>query len=232
MSRRAFVPGAPVSDDDDHVRANGMWYEEWQSGYHDILRAGHRRPRFKSTILAKLHSPHPPDFLHAGPLATVPFLVSDRARKRFRQAGLSGIRFSPVEVVKIATKGLRERAPRHGEPEDAILKARTRLPPVAAPRLHAVRVIGRLEVVPEHDSGRCRGTGFVSPFALPESESTPDLWMPTVRGRRLRGWVFCSARFRDVVRESELSNISFEEFGATMRRYRRESREKDRLDSD
>jgi hypothetical protein len=77
----------------------------------------------RTTILAELHSPITPDFLHGG-ADEVPFLVSPRAKGIMRKFGLTGLRFSSVEIAKIATKGARKGKPKGGEPEDQIVKAR------------------------------------------------------------------------------------------------------------
>src|SRR5436189_3811739 len=68
-----FFPYADQSSDYNHIRANGMWYQEWQSGYTDILKRGYPRPKHKTTVLAELCSPITPDFLHGGD-GDVPFL--------------------------------------------------------------------------------------------------------------------------------------------------------------
>src|SRR5262245_58455760 len=116
----AFLPYSDPPSDYDNIRINGMWFQEWQGGYHDILKRGYPRPKHKTTILAELHTPVTPDFLHGGGDGAVPFLVSPRARKIIRHHRLSGVSFSSVEVVKVATQGLRRGRSRSGEPADLI----------------------------------------------------------------------------------------------------------------
>ena len=218
---RAFLfHESDTPSDYDDIRLNGMWYQEWQGGYEDLLRRGHPRPEHKTTILAELFSPETTDFLHGGD-GNVPILVSERAKKLMRGDGLTGFRFSRVEVVKIATKGKRKRTPRHGEPADQITKAKDQAGTILPPRLHAVRVIGRLEVNPDFPSGRCPGSDCVTPFDLPKTKLMPDLWRPTINGRPLGGWAYCSQRFRDVIIEHGLSNIAFEPFENQMDEFRR-----------
>src|SRR5437899_3223895 len=103
----AYLPCSDPSSDYAHIHVNGMWYQAWQGGYHDILKRGYPRPKNKTTILAEIHSPTTPDFLHGG-AADVPFLVSPRAKALMRRHRLSGVGFSSVEIVKIATKGIRK----------------------------------------------------------------------------------------------------------------------------
>jgi hypothetical protein len=59
---------------------------------------------------------------------------------------LIGFDFRPVVVAKIASKGIRMREQKRGEPEDRILKSRG-IPLDSAPALHAVWVAGFVEVV-------------------------------------------------------------------------------------
>jgi hypothetical protein len=136
-------------------------------GYDDILKKGYPRPKFRTTILAELYSPITPDFLHGG-ADDVPFLVSTQAKVVMRKHRLTGFRFSSVEVTKIATKGIRTRKPRGGDPEDQIMKSKNQSKAVLCPELHAVRVVGRLEIIPQYASGRCPHTGYVTPYDLPK----------------------------------------------------------------
>jgi len=191
-----------------------MWYQEWQGGYDDILKKGYPRPKHKTTILAELHSPHVPDFLHGG-AGEVPFLVSSRAKKVIRDNQLTGIRFSRVEVAKIATKGKRRRKPKSGEPEDQILKAKDQAANLVIPNLHAVYTIGRLEIIPQHKTGRCPQTRYVSPYELPDIDTMPDLWCPTINGRTFSAWIYCSERFVAVVKSANLSNMHSPRFSRT-----------------
>jgi hypothetical protein len=215
----AYLPYSDPPSDDANIRINGMWYQEWQGGYHDILKRGYPRPKHKTTILAELHSPATPDFLHGG-AADVPFLVSPRARSIMRKLRLTGVRFSSVEIVKVATKGKRRTRSRVGEPEDLILKAADQSNSVRLPTLYAARVVGRLEVIPEYPSGRCPRIGYVSPYDLPAIGEMPDLWRPTIQGRTFSAWVYCSQRFRDVAEGHDLTNIGFEPFTEHMARFR------------
>src|SRR5437868_5879670 len=84
--------------------------------------AGYPRPKTRSTILAELHSPNTPDFLHGGD-GGLPFLVSPHTKSLMRKHALTGFRFSAVEIAKIATKGVRLAKQKNGEPEDVILRA-------------------------------------------------------------------------------------------------------------
>ena len=219
----AYLPYSYPPSDYEHIRLDGLWVQEWQGGYHDILERGYPQPKQKTTILAELYSPVIPDFLHGG-AADVPFLISPRTKTILRQSVLTGFRFSKVEVVKIATKGTRRHRPRGGEPEDQIMKRTNVMADVTCPTLHAVRVIGRLEIIPKYRSGRCPRSGYVTPYALPRSGRMPDLWRPTINGRTFSGWVYCSPRFRDVVKKHGLSNIAFEPFDKHMARFRKDIR--------
>lgn len=130
----AYLPYSDTPSDYDNIRINGMWYREWQSGYYDILKRGYPRPKHKTTILAELYSPVTPDFLHGGD-GDVPFLVSPRARALIRKHRLTGVQFSAVEIVKIATTGKRKARSRAGEPEDLIMKAEDKSSTVVLPKL-------------------------------------------------------------------------------------------------
>jgi len=221
MKLYAFHPAEGSDSDYSYVRNNGMWYVRGQGGYEDILDRGCPRPKHKTTVLAELYSPNTPDFLHGVGTSKVPFLVSQRAKLLIRKNGLTGIRFSRVEVVKVATKGKGKgkRIPRGGEPEDLILKAKDQSFTVSKPKLYAVYVIGRLEIVPKYPSGRCPITGFVTPYDLPKSGKMPDMWHPTINGLTFSGWPCCTKRFRDVVVENSLTNISFEPFETYMDKF-------------
>jgi len=203
---KAFHPVPAVADDYGHVRANGMWYQSWQSGYQDILKRGLPRPSDPRTILAELHSPNVPSFLH-GNTAQVPFLVTSAARKILEDEELTGLDFSPVIVAKLATKGERRRSSSSGEPEDVILKSRA-ADPARAPTLHAVFVTGLVEVRPDFPSGR-DPAGWVSPFEPISDASRVDLWRPSIGGQPFAAWAFCSERFRRVCEQHELTNIAF-----------------------
>lgn len=198
-----------------------MWYQEWQSGYADILKRGYPRPQFKTTILAELQSPTVPDFLH-GSTEDVPFLVATRTKKILQQHRLTGIRFSRVEIVKVATRGMKNRGTKRGEPEDQISKAGNRVSHVELPKLHAAYVIGRLDIIPDSPTGRVPGTRYVTPYDLPRRGTMPDLWRPTIKGRTFAAWVYCSHRFKEVVERNGLTNIRFEPFTEQMARFRQE----------
>ncbi|NOT22362.1 MAG: hypothetical protein HOP22_06505 [Nitrospiraceae bacterium] len=212
---RAYHPTPESTDDYSSVRVNGMWYQPWQSGYDDILKHGVPRPTDKRTILAELHSPHVPDFLHGGGSGEVPFLVTERARSVLEKHRLTGFDFAPVLVAKIATKGKRTRGTRGGEPEDSILKARG-ISLVEAPILFAVYVVGRVDVLPDQESGR-HPSGCVAPFQIVgERAEGADLWRPQYRGVAFSAWAFCSDQFRSVCVQEGLSNIQFESFESFM----------------
>lgn len=218
----AYLPYSVPGSDYAHIRINGLWYQEWQAGYHHFLKRGYPRPSRKTTVLAELHSPVTPDFLHGGD-GDVPFLVSPRARAVIRQHGLTGVRFSSVEVVKVATKGSRiGPSPRRG-PEDLITKARDQLNAESIPKLYAARVCGRFEIVPQFPSGVYPEIGYVTPYDLPATGDMPDLWRPTIRGRTFAAWVYCSERFRAVITQEELSNIGFQSFAEHMAEFRRDA---------
>ncbi len=214
----AYHPEAPRADDYGSLRVNGMWYQSWASGYHDILKRGFPRPIDERTVLAELHSPNVPDFLHGGGSGEVPFLVSDRARSALERNHVVGLEFVPVQVAKIATMGKRQRVPQVGEPEDAILKSRG-VSLELAPKLFAAYVIGRVTAMPEYESGR-HPTGVVSPFELATAEQPCDVWRPQYDGEPFSAWVFCSERFKAVCEEAGLSNIAFVPFDAFMGAFR------------
>jgi hypothetical protein len=201
-------------------RIDAQWYQPWQSGYHDILKRGFPRPDDGRTILAELHSPRIYDFLHPG-VGDVPFLVSKRGRDVLDQRELSGFEYAPVEISKIATKGLRSRKVKGGEPEDSISKARG-IDLAMAPQLFAVYVTGRIVVIPDDLSGRTP-SGCVSPFCLTEVDDGPDLWRPEYNGVSFSAWTFCSDRFRTACEEGRLSNIKFERFESFMAGFRAQS---------
>ena len=215
----AYHPAAAPVDDYESVRLNGMWYQSWQAGYHDVLRRGFPRPVDEHAVLAELHSPNVPDFLHGGGGGEVPFLVSGNARSVLEQSRLVGLEFAPVVVAKIATKGKRRRSIRTGEPEDAIRKSRG-VPLELAPTLFAAYVVGRVGALPEHESGR-HPSGTVSPFELALADEPRDIWRPEYNNEPLSHWVFCSARFKAVCEEARLSNITFAPFESFMFAFRR-----------
>jgi hypothetical protein len=214
----AYHPESLPSDDYGSIRVNGMWYQSWQSGYHDILKRGFPRPIDERTVLAELHSPNVPDFLHGGGSGEVPFLVSDKARCALEQSQVVGLEFVPVQVTRIASKGKRQRALQSGEPEDAILRSRG-VPLELAPKLFAAYVIGRVAALPEYESGR-HPTGVVSPFELATPEQPCDVWRPQYEDKPFSAWVFCTPRFKAVCEEAGLSNITFVPFDAFMGAFR------------
>jgi hypothetical protein len=214
----AYHPEAPRADDYRSLRINGMWYQSWQSGYHDILKRGFPRPIDERTVLAELHSPNASDFMHGGGSGEVPFLVSEKARSALEEGKIAGLEFVPVQVAKIATKGKRQRSPQAGEPEDAILKSRG-VSLALAPSLFAAYVVGRVTALPEYESGR-HPTDVVSPFALDKPKQPCDIWRPQFDGKPLSSWVFCSLRFKTVCEEAGLSNIAFVTFEAFMGAFR------------
>jgi hypothetical protein len=220
----AYLPHAPAASDHDAIRSNGMWYQPWQGGYQDILKRGVPRPADERTILAELHSPQVPDFLHGGGSGEVPFLVSERAKACFERHQLSGIEFAPVQVTKIATQGTRVRASRRGEPEDAILKSRG-VSLELAPTLFAVYVVDRLRAVPDFESGR-HPSGRVSPFDFESTLNPHDLWRPECNGKPFAAWAFCSSKFRSMCTSEKLTNIAFEPFGSFMNEFRSSANER------
>jgi len=214
----AYHPEAPRADDYRSLRVNGMWYQSWQSGYHDILRRGFPRPIDVRTVLAELHSLDVPDFMHGGGNGEVPFLVSGKARNALERSRIVGLEFAPVQVAKIATKGKRQGPPLAGEPEEAILKSRgTSLE--LAPTLFAAYVVGRVTALPEYESGR-HPTDVVSPFDLDQPKQPCDVWRPEYNGSPFSSWVFCSPRFKTVCEEAGLSNIAFAPFESFMGEFR------------
>jgi len=194
-----------------------MWYQSWQGGYEDILKRGFPKPADERTILAELHSPQLGDFLHNG-TNEVPFLVGDRARKVFELHSLIGFEFGPVVVAKIATKGMRNKKVKAGEPEDSILKSKS-VSLDAAPALYSVRITASVPVQPDYDSGKTP-SGSVSPFRLATVDSMPDLWRPNHRGSNFSAWTFCSERFRTACESGGLADIAFEDFDTFMNGYR------------
>lgn len=211
----AYHPEEPKTDDYCSIQTNGMWYQSWQSGYHDILKRGFPRPENEHAILAELHSPSVPDFLHGGS-GDVPFLVSEHARGVLEAHHTTEIEFAPVHVAKIATKGMRRRVGRSGEPEDTIRKPRD-ISLNHAPTLFAV--IGRTQVNPDYESGR-HPTGVVSPFDFDDPVATPDLWRPEYRGEPFSAWIFCSDKFKSICETENLSNIVLVPFGSFMDTFR------------
>lgn len=194
-----------------------MWYQSWQAGYDDILKRGFPPPADERTILAELRSPHVGNILHGGS-GDVPFLVDVRTREIFERSGLTGFVFGAVVVAKIATKGARSRKVTTGEPEDSIVKSRG-VTLDDAPILHAVRITSAVEVLPDYESGKTP-SGCVSPFRLRPGISTPDLWLPSYRGRVFSAWWFCSERFQFACESSELTDFGFEAFDTHMECYR------------
>jgi hypothetical protein len=214
----AYHPEPPRADDYQSLRDNGMWYQSWQSGYHDILKRGFPRPIDERTVLAELHSPNVPDFMHGGGSGEVPFLVSEKARSALEESEIAGLEFAPVKVAKIATKGKRQRSPLAGEPEDAILRSRG-VSLDLTPTLFAAYVVGRVTALPEYESGR-HPTDVVSPFELAPPEEPCDIWRPDYRGESFSAWVFCSPKFKAVCEEASLSNIAFVPFESFMDAFR------------
>jgi hypothetical protein len=210
---RAFLPRQnPTSN-----RVEAMWYQSWQSGFHDIIKRGFPKPTDERTILAELRSPQVDDFLHHGS-GEVPFLVSAHAHDVLESSDLTGFEFGPVVIAKIATKGARKKESRVGEPEDAILKSRG-VALDSAPLLFSVRVTGSVDIVPDFESGRTP-SGWVSPFRISALSEMPDLWRPRYKGEPFSSWTFCSDRFRSVCENSRLSNIRFETFDSFIEHFR------------
>jgi hypothetical protein len=217
-----YLPLPPDDDDYRSIKSNGMWYRRGQAGYADILERGFPKPKDRRTILAELHSPQVPAFLH-GYSSEVPFLVNDAVREMLESAGLSGFSFARVVVAKVATAGKARRRTRGGEPEDAILKSRG-VGLENAPRLHAVYVEATAEIRPEHESGR-HPSDAISPFKLPKKLPRHDLWMPTYHGESFTAWAYCSGRFKDVCEAHDLTNIRFVPFAEHMQAFRNSMRD-------
>lgn len=210
---RAFLPQEnPTSN-----RFEAMWYQPWQSGYHDILKRGFPKPRDEQAVLVELRTPYTDDFLFDG-ARDIPFLVSARARQILERHDLTGFSFGSVVVAKIATKGLRRRESKAGEAEDSILKSQG-VALDSAPQLFSVRITGTVEVVPEHSSGKTPA-GWISPFHMTEVKQEFDLWQPAREGVAFSSWAFCSDRFRSVCESGEFSNIKFVPFEEFMAKYR------------
>ncbi len=224
---QAYGVSHPEYSDYELIKRNGLWSSPGTFGHEQDLKkliaAGGSKPADPETILAELYAPHTDDFLH-GLDREVPFLCSEKATRILTARGLTGFRFGPVEVVKIATKGRgKSREPSGGgEPEDLIEKPSNKIGSVPVPRLYAVRVTGSLDVVPDKDwSGHVR---YTPPFSLPEeSEGSPDLWRPRIHREVMGGWTFCSHQFRQVV-EAAVTNIRFVPFAESMQAYRAKQR--------
>jgi hypothetical protein len=212
------------ADDYNSIKRNGMWYLHWQAGYSDILKKGYPKPKDDETILAELHSPNVDDFLH-GSSAQVPFIISEKAKSVFENNNLTGFRYANVQIVKIATKGKKNRKSKSGEPEDAILKSKNKLGEVTAPNLFAVYVTGQVNSALDYPSGRSP-VNWVSPFNLEIKEkSTPDLFRPYHGNEPFSAWVFCSEFFVNAVSEAELTNITFEPFDIFMGNFREDTKQ-------
>lgn len=194
-----------------------MWFQSWQSGYGDILKRGLPKPENDRAILAELRSPQVSDFLH-GHGGEVPFLVSARAREVLDQHRLTGFEYEQVIVAKIATKGIRSRRQKSGEPEDSITKSRG-IALSEAPVLFAVYVTGAVDIVPDFESGRTP-SGKVSPFRPKITFGAPDLWQPRLSGHPFSAWAFCSQKFRLACEERSLTNIKFQSFASFMTDFR------------
>jgi hypothetical protein len=220
-----YLPREEPEDDYTFIRRNGMWYQYWQAGYSDILKKGYSKPKDKHTILAELYSPKIDDFLHGG-ICDVPFLISEKTRKVFEQCNFTGYRLAKVEIVKIATKGKRKRRIKSGEPEDIVMKASNKSKEVILPKLYAVWVTGRVEVIPDYPSGKAPDRG-ASPFEIPDKLlEIPDLFRPTYNNKTLGGWTFCSEYFRTSILKAKCSNITFQPFVEFIQNFRREIQEK------
>ena len=220
----AFRVTFPEYSDYELIRRNGLWSGPGALGFEQDLKKlaqlGRPKPEDPETILAELYSPQVDDFLH-GMGRDVPFLVSEKASRVLLDHGLTGFRLGPVEIVKIATKGrARWKEPSgRGEPEDLIEKPSNKIGIVPVPVLYAAHVTGSVGVVPDKDwAGQPR---YVPAFSLPTAgDPMPDLWRPRISAETASGWTFCSARFKEVVERSELTNIRFIHFKEFMKGYR------------
>jgi len=140
----------------------------------------------------------------------------------FRDAGFTGYRLASVEVVKVATKGKRQKKARSGEPEDAIGKNYDVKDSVNVPILHAVYITGRVPAILDFPTGKAP-CGYVSPFDLAlDTTDCPDLFNAEHQEKRFSAWTFCSERFRRIVSESDLTNIDFRLFDDFMTYFRHE----------
>ncbi len=214
-----YLPRPEAGSDYEHIRRNGMWYQQWQAGYSDILKKGHPQPSDPDTILAELHSPLTDDFLHGGS-GVVPFLISERAKTIFEESELKGYRLASVEIAKIAAKGKTKRKISSGEPESAILSRRDVKSTVSVPTLYAVYITGRVQAIPDFSLGSTP-SGSVSPFELSlDAKNIPDLFIPELDGKRFSAWSFCSDRFRIIIERARLTNITFQSFDEFMTEFR------------
>ena len=168
-------------------------------------------------MLAELHSPSIPSFLH-GVCGDIPFLVSEEAKAALKRSSLAGFEFGPVIVAKLATRGKRNRKAGSRELEDAILKPKG-VDLSQAPRLFSIIVTARMSVTPDHKSGR-HPDGWVPPFEWSVPSGTPDLFRPQSRGRTYSAWTFCSERFKGACDVEQLLNIAFEPFQRFMLDFR------------
>lgn len=214
-----YIPKPDAENDYVSIRRNGMWYQNWQGGYSDIIKKGYKAPEDPETVLAELHSPNIDDFLHGGS-GNVPFLISERVKEIFEKNQISGYRLANVEIAKISTKGKRKKTQQRGEPEDSILKATNKIKDVSAPKLYAVYVSGRVDAHPDYPSGRTPDD-YVSPFELIISDNgVPDLFRPRLNGEDFSAWTFCSEKFQTTVVAEHCTNIRFQRFSEFMKEFR------------
>lgn len=213
-----YYPHYNATSDYNSIRTNGMWYQNWQSGYNDIIKKGYPRPSNDETIIAELYSASTEDFLH-GFLGDVPFLISESAKTIFNDNHLSGFKYVDVEIAKISTKRKFLRKEEKGEPEDLIYKNRNVINEVEKPKLYGIKVTSLLEVNIQKASNV--PDGYIIPFKFYKTyDSIPDLFFPACNGEIAAKWCFCSENFRNVIEKNKLTNIIFIPFKKYIKDYK------------
>jgi hypothetical protein len=196
------------------IAANGLAYGRESSGFHDWLRRGIPEPKDPTTLFAELRSVEVPPVLWAtGGWVGIPtaLLVADSLRTLLEDQEVTGVAWAPVEIVKVATKGRRQRRRNVGEPEDQILRARNALLEAGPlPVLWGVRVVGMCAVSPDAAAWD-DALPTIQSYHFVEQPAT-DLFRASRNGKQYGGQVFCSQRFRELCQRETLSNIAFTSF--------------------
>ena len=194
-----FAVHAPdYVSDGQQIAVNGMAYGREFAGFHDWLEKGVAEPVDPTTVFVELRSVKVPSVLWAiaGWTSTPPrFLVTERTRSILEANSIKGIDWTPVQIVKIATRGKRQHRSGRGEPEDQLLKAKNLIAEVGPlPVFWGLRVNAMTEVM-LGSSDRSATLRLLQPYEFCD-EPQADIWIAALNGKRYGGQVFCGRRLR------------------------------------
>ena len=203
---------APAYSDYEHIATNGLAYTKESGGFDDWLKKGIPEPKDPYTVFAELRCPDVAPVLWAtASWTSVAFLVTDETLRLFRRNHLTGFEVTPVQIVKVATKGKRKKVVETGEPEDQILARKNVIKEIDhLPVLWGIRVTALMEVTPDSGSWGSKSR-LIQTYSFSRSPDC-DLFYPSLDGQRYGGHLFCSAHLKDALTADQVRNVAFTPF--------------------